>query len=327
MEEARKVQASARSEAFRKEYLARIHRAQDFVEENLSGPLLLQDIARAANFSPFHFHRLYTAITGEALFQFVQRVRLERAASALRNRPKESVTAIAIDHGFSSPAVFARAFKASFGVSASEYRMVNSSKQSKMLGKEGKASVCGAEYSARVDFDITDYRSREMNITQAKSVDVREMPTKQLAYVRHVGPYAGDSALFGRLFAKVFAWAGPRGLIHPPETETLCVYHDDPEITENTKLRISAGITVSPDTRPSGEIALLEIVAGKYACAHFEIADSEFGAAWNWLCGEWLPQSGWQLADGLCYECYLNDHQQHPQGKHIVEIRIPLKPL
>jgi hypothetical protein len=31
---------------------------------------------------------------------------------------------------------------------------------------------------------------------------------------------------------------------------------------------------------------------------------------------EW--QSDWQPRDGPCYECYLNDSKQHPQGKHIV---------
>ena len=37
--------------------------------------------------------------------------------------------------------------------------------------------------------------------------------------------------------------------------------------------------------------------------------------------------SGWQPGDGPCYECYLNDPQQHPEGKHIVEIRMSVKPL
>lgn len=326
MEDIRVIRASNPGEVFRKEYFARIHRAQDYIEENLSGSLLLDEIARAANFSPFHFHRLYTAITGETLFQFIQRIRLERAASALCRNSEESITAIAIDQGFSSSAVFARAFRAYFGVSASAYRKASLSKDGKVLGKDGKAAGTGKHYSDDVNFDHIN-RSREMRTIQAKSVEVRDMSSKQLAYVRHVGPYAGDSLLFEKLFGQVFSWAGPRGLFRPAETEIICIYHDDPEITEQNKLRISAGITVPPGSIASGGIALLEINAGKYACAHFEIATTEFAAAWNWICGEWLPQSGWQLADGQCYECSLNDHKQHPEGKHIVEIRIPVKPL
>jgi len=38
-----------------------------------------------------------------------------------------------------------------------------------------------------------------------------------VAYVRHIGPYAGDGALFASLFGKLFAWAGPRGLVKPAD--------------------------------------------------------------------------------------------------------------
>jgi AraC family transcriptional regulator len=41
----------------------------------------------------------------------------------------------------------------------------------------------------------------------------------------------------------------------------------------------------------------------------------------------WLPESGYQPADGPCFERYLNDPAQHPEGKHIVEIGLPVKPL
>jgi len=39
-------------------------------------------------------------------------------------------------------------------------------------------------------------------------------------------------------------WAGPRGLLQFPKTKTLGVYHDDPEITDPSRLRSSACITV-----------------------------------------------------------------------------------
>ena len=48
----------------RHEYNARIHRAQDFIEKHLDRELVLEDVAAAAHFSPFHFHRIYHAMTG-----------------------------------------------------------------------------------------------------------------------------------------------------------------------------------------------------------------------------------------------------------------------
>jgi len=73
--------------------------------------LRLEDLARVARLSAFHFHRLYRAMTGESLYQFILRLRLEKAAGRLLAEPAEPVTNIALDCGFGSSAAFARAFK------------------------------------------------------------------------------------------------------------------------------------------------------------------------------------------------------------------------
>ena len=56
-------------------------------------------LARVAAFSPFHFHRVFRAVTGETLFGFIQRVRLERSAGALLAVPDRSVLEVALEHG------------------------------------------------------------------------------------------------------------------------------------------------------------------------------------------------------------------------------------
>ena len=61
------------------------------------------------------------------------------------------------------------------------------------------------------------------------NVEVKELPDMTVAYVRHIGPYKGDSDLFDRMFNKLFKWAGARDLLNFPETKTLAVYHDNPE--------------------------------------------------------------------------------------------------
>lgn len=315
--------------AFRREYAARIHRAQDYIEQNLGLPLSLESVAQAAHFSPFHFHRLYSALCGETLFQFVQRVRLERSASRLLQNRREPITSIAIDLGFSSSATFARAFRNHFGVSASAYRANPpqvDSKKSKLIDKNGKATESGEIYSARVDFDINPRRN-PMKSIKPRSIEVKQIPAKTLAYVRHVGPYAGNEGLFNSLNSKVMAWANPRGLFKPESSEFISMYHDDPAITDVEKLRISVGLTVPSGTNGSGEVSVMDIPAGPYVCALFEIDVTEYAAAWNAVCGEWMPQSGWQPDDAPCYEVNLNDPKQHPEGKHLVEIRMGVKPL
>lgn len=166
------------------------------------------------------------------------------------------------------------------------------------------------------------------NVTPRKpeSIEIVELPARYLAYVRHVGPYAGQQGLFERLWGQIFQWAGPRGLV-TPEAERLCIYHDNPDITDEEKLRISLGITVAKATPPASPVSLLEIPAGKHAVATYVIDPADYGAAWLWVMGDWVPGSGYQLDDRPCYEKYLNDPCQDSQGKHHVQICVAIKPL
>jgi len=67
---------------------------------------------------------------------------------------------------------------------------------------------------------------------------------------------------------------------------------------------------------------------GKFVVARFELTNSNtYEQAWNQVVGEWLPESGFQPDDRLCFEMYHNDPRQHPEGKHIVDICVPVKPL
>lgn len=308
------------SDPHRKEYLRRIHRAQDFIERHLSEPLKLEAIARAAHFSAYHFHRVWTAVVGETLYQFILRLRLEKAAGQLQQNPDKPITAIALDCGFSCSATFARAFRSAFGISASEWR-----KNRKALGKDGKAELSATGYPGSVGANQAPPRSLAMSIA-ASQVKVEDCPKLTVAYVRHVGPYAGDPELFGRLFSRLMAWGGPRGLLGP-DTQTLTIYHDNPDVTEPEKLRISCSVTVPPGTKPEGEVGIMEVAGGRYAKARFEILAQDYGGAWEWFMSEWMPSSGYQPDDGLCYELYLNCPENDPAAKHRFDIVMPVRPL
>lgn len=310
----------------RDEYLARIHRVQDHIERHLGEELRLEELARVACFSPFHFHRVYAAITGETIREFVARLRLERAASALLRHPDRSVTEIALDAGFGGSAAFARAFRAAYGTTATEFRKIG-----KPLRKRGEEGAEGAGYVAPVGAApdgpaAPDEARADMNgkaRKQADAVRVEELPAFTVAYVRHVGPYAGDGELFGRLFGRLGQWAGPRGLI-TKDARWLAMYHDDPEITPAEKLRLSVCISVPAGTQGERDVNVMEIPGGKCAVAQFSLQMHEYGAAWNWLMGEWLPASGYQPDDRPCYEAYLSAQEDPVQRVDIVQ---PVKAL
>ena len=316
----------------RDEYTNRINRVIDYIEEHIDQPLSLEELADVAHFSRFHFHRIFKAMVEETLHQFIQRIRVEKAAMQLLAHPKKSITEIALDCGFTGSASFARAFRLAFNISASQWRQESKNRQtqsnkSKPISNQREAFDVSSPY---LDPD-TKNQSWRIQMKQGKQleakVEVRDFPDMPVAYVRHIGPYKGDEALFKGLYEKLFKWAGARDLLNFPETMCLSVYHDDPEITDEDKLRTSVCITVPEDTKVDGEIGKMTIPGGKYAAARFELNGNEFGDAWNTVCGSWLPDSGYQPDDRPSFELCLNDAREHPEGKHIVEICIPVKPL
>jgi AraC family transcriptional regulator len=317
-----------------KEYISRINKVIDYIENNLGKNFTLDELARVANFSKFHFHRIFNSFIGETLFQFIQRIRLERSAIALIIYPKKSVTEIAMESGFSSSSAFARRFKDYFKMSASAWRKQkiwnesnlgqsksNKNQQLRNLEKEIPRSSIYIDYTEQ-----SQIWRISMNDTE-RIVEVKQLPEKTVAYVRHIGPYKGDAELFGRLSEKLFTWAGPRDLLNFPETQYLIVYHDTPEVTEESKLRTSVCITVPEGTAVDGEIGKMNVVGGKYAMAHFELMPHEYENAWKWVYGVWFPKSGFVPADGPPFELYHDVKECQSTGKCAVDICVPVKPL
>ena len=157
-----------------------------------------------------------------------------------------------------------------------------------------------------------------------KSTEVKELPEMTVAYVRHIGPYKGDSKLFEKLFTRLFTWAGPRGLTGQPGMKSLIIYHDDPEVTEAEKLRVSVSIPVPENTKVDGEIGKMTVKGGKYLVARFELSPDKFQEAWSWVFGTWFPTSGYQPDDGPAFEIY---PEECAKEKCVVDICVPVKPL
>jgi AraC family transcriptional regulator len=93
------------------QHWARIGQARAFIRAYAGEPLTLERIAGAAAVSPFHFARLFRALTGETIFQYVTRVRLKAAVRTLLERPDVPVTTIATSIGYDTAPSFNKAFK------------------------------------------------------------------------------------------------------------------------------------------------------------------------------------------------------------------------
>ena len=93
----------------------------EYVAAHLGDNLSLADLAAVAGLSAYHFSREYKRTTGEAPFEMVRRVRIERAA-VLLGSTKTAIGRVALEVGYGSPSRFAATFRRCYGVSPSVYR-------------------------------------------------------------------------------------------------------------------------------------------------------------------------------------------------------------
>ncbi|OFX83386.1 MAG: hypothetical protein A2W99_11735 [Bacteroidetes bacterium GWF2_33_16] len=304
---------------YQKEYIFRVNKVIDHIDKNIDKPLNLDVLANVANFSPFHFHRIFTTFTGETLNNFIKRLRVEKSARLLINEPETPISDIAYYCGYNSASVFCRAFKDYFKVSAKDYREKMLDENSK--NRQSDSKIDKLPESSDDYIRIVELNKKWRNIMKT-NIQIKEMPAMDLVYFRYYGPFNQ----IGTAYEKLFKWAGPRGLLNFPETKTVTVYHDDPKITDMQKVRQDACITVKGDLKVDGEFGKQKLQGGKYAVGRFEIDPTEFEKAWDAMC-IWVSESGYLPSDSSPYELYYEDPEYNANSKFLLDICIPVKPF
>ena len=100
---------------------ARLCRARDMLREVHDRPWTIDEVARSAGMSPFHFIRQFTALFGDTPHQFRIRARLDRARHLLAMEDR-SVTRVCMDVGCSSLGSFSDLFARRVGMAPSAYQ-------------------------------------------------------------------------------------------------------------------------------------------------------------------------------------------------------------
>ena len=301
-------------------YIERINKVLDYIDKNLEKPFSLEDLSTVASFSKYHFHRIFSAIIGESIFQYILRIRLEKSASLMLVQPQEKLANIAYRCGFSDLSIFSRNFKKHFKIAPSTYRKnaIEKSNWSQTnrnnQQKEGKLDLYFCP-----EFKTIKWTS---NMEIIKDIEVKSLSKMTVAYNRSFGPYKGNNALYQKHRAELFAWAASKDLMKDENFKYLILYHDNPAVTLNDTQRMSLCVTIPPQTKTEGIIGKMEITEAKYAVFQCELRVQDFPKVWDWIYGQWFPNNNYIPDDKPYFELY----PEQPKGEEFrVDFCIPVK--
>ncbi|MET1078643.1 MAG: AraC family transcriptional regulator [Pseudomonas sp.] len=316
----------------RQAYIARINRVMDHIDTHLADALDLNTLAAVAHFSPWHFHRVFQAMTGETLADCVRRRRLEAAAQRLLQSPPLPALQVALELGFASAEVFSRTFKAHFAMTPTAWRrggwrdwvaqqQAALSKIHQGLHKAHQAAAAAFRDNPRhwPSGPVATKRGLTMHI------EIQTLAPQRLAYLRYTGPYGSPDIT--QTWGRFAAWCAAHGLMEPRRT-MYGLSLDNPAITAPDKCRYDCCVVVDEEFKAQGEIGVQTHPGGRYACAHFSGTATDIHAAWMHLYGDWLANSPWQADDKPNLEIYPVDFVMDPvSGAFSCLLCVPVKPL
>lgn len=257
-------------------YRTRLLQVEQYIGRNLDRELDAAELARVACFSPFHFHRIFAAMKGVGIADYVRRLRLERAAHALLTSDR-SVADIAEEARYKNHESFTRAFGRRYGMAPSDWRLSD-----------------GADTAAEADLSTA--------AAAEYPTDAIVRPAETLHTLRHVGPYWTVGGAWRKLF-DCLERAGA-------DAETCRFYglpYDDPTLVAAQNSRYDACVSF-----PAEAVALpadcgferMEYPAGEFLRVQFSGFIQQIARAYAWLFGYALPQSGRLPADLPVLEHY-----------------------
>jgi AraC family transcriptional regulator len=298
-----------------------IRKVLDHIQMNISEDLSLQKLSEIANYSPFHFQRIFTESVGETPKQYIIRLRLERIAHYLKVFPHLSISELSEQSGFSSLSIFSRAFKNYFGVSAIEYRLLSNDEYRKICKTNSKK--CKTTVVNNPDLRIRDFSMDEIMDYKSKvEISTKRMPGFGMIYM---STCLKESDAISLAFRKLCQWAEPRGLL-TRETRFVGTLLDIPFITPIKKCRYWAGITFPEQVKLPKEASATQIPPGLYA--HYRLTGNLLAtikslAFFNHC---WLADNGFSIKEVLGYEIYSENPADKPSETIDRQILIPVCP-
>jgi AraC family transcriptional regulator len=252
-----------------------VNKSIDYIMEHLAEEITIDDVAKHCHFSKYYFSRIFKAETGESIYAFMKRLKVDQSAIRLKIEKDKSITDIGYDYGY-SPSNYSSVFKQHLKQSPAEFR--------KRIPRELVQHPFVQEHVSR----FKAFKEYDELVT------IQEFEDFLVIYERYIGNYTeleGNWAKFTEKYRDYFTEA------------TLLIErsYDDPSITSVDQCLYDICMTVEGGC-PLDNV--MTIHGGKYAVYRFDGVVNDIFSAFQGLFNVWLPGSKYEMDERYGLDIY-----------------------
>ncbi|MEU5616241.1 AraC family transcriptional regulator [Streptomyces sp. NPDC052503] len=252
--------------------LERLNQAMEHIESHLDQPLDVAGLARIATTSEYHFRRMFSALAGLPLSEYVRRRRLTVAGAEVL-AGERTLLDIATRYGYGSGEAFARAFRAVHGVGPGEARRTGAALRSQQrmsfrLIVEGTSSM-RYRIVDKADFRVVGRKARVPLVHEGANPAIAD-------FIRGIGP---------DVMRRVAALGDqePAGIVGVSDQL-------DPSRAEGTELDYYHGVVTGAEV--PGDMDALDVPAGRWAVfEHSGPFPQSLQYLWRDVFTQWFPSN------------------------------------
>ncbi len=267
--------------------LDRIEKVLKYIDANLDQPLTVEALADESSWSRWQFQRVFSHATGLSVAQYVRELRLSRAAEMLITSTKRHLD-IALCCGFESEISFSRAFKQMFECTPGEYRRRN------------------LYVGVRTPLKVTDYK-KYSGVLDPRLMNIRleNRPSFSIAGVcGEINGILSDKPNFAQKVPELWDQFGEKLKNNSmSEISPVGVIDTRKAGTKEQGLPYWASTVISTSA-PTSTLQQLCIPTQEYAVIPHRGPIVNLHKTLEWVVHCWLPDSGYQGANGFELEVY-----------------------
>ncbi|MFF9792688.1 AraC family transcriptional regulator [Streptomyces bacillaris] len=265
--------------------LERLNEAMEYIESHLGERIEVADLARTAMTSEYHFRRMFSALAGVPLAEYIRRRRMTVAGAEVLGHPDRTLLEVAVRYGYDTGEGFARAFRAVHGIGPGEARRTGAVLRSQQ----------------RLTFRLVVEGSSAMNYRLVEKGEFRVVGRRARVPLIHEGPNPAIAEFIRSIgreeLERIAALSGqePAGLVGVSDQL-------DPSRAEGTELDYYHGVVTGPEPSDEGAeegLDSLPVPAGTWAVF---TNDGEFPQAlqylWRDVFTQWFPSNPYASRPG-----------------------------